>query len=360
VLARELKADRDYPTLARSLRDGFAVRASDLPGTLEVIGELRAGEGLAARIPPGHALEIMTGAPIPAGADAVVMVEHVERDGAKVVVAQKPSPGQFINPQGAEAAAGDTLIPAGTRLDASHIAALAMTGQGHVKVLRKPSVAILSTGDELVDVHQTPEPHQIRNSNSYALAMLVEAAGGAPAVQSVARDTATELKSALERGLEYDLLLISGGVSAGKYDLVKPCLRDLAAQFLFERVRIQPGQPTAFGRAGSKFVFGLPGNPGSSIVTFQLFARLALELLAGESQPVLPILRATFEEPFKHKLGLTRFLPARLAANGRLKHVPWQGSSDIPALARANSFLIADHDRESWNAGDSIRVMLKL
>jgi molybdopterin molybdotransferase len=359
VLAQDLKADRDYPTLARSLRDGFAVHASDLPGTLAVMGELRAGEGLAARLPPGHALEIMTGAPIPDGADAVVMVEHVERDGAKVTIAQQASAGQFINPQGAEAAAGNTLIPAGTRLDASHIAALAMAGHWHVKVFRKPSIAILSTGDELVGVQEAPEPHQIRNSNSYALAALVEAAGGTAVIQPIARDTHSELKSALERGLEHDLLLISGGVSAGKYDLVKPCLRDLGAHFAFERVRIQPGQPTAFGRAGSKFVFGLPGNPGSSMVTFQLFARPALELLGGESQPVLPILQAAFEEPFKHKPGLTRFLPARFTANGLLKHVAWQGSSDIPALARANAFLIADHDRETWNAGDTIRVMLK-
>jgi molybdopterin molybdotransferase len=153
---------------------------------------------------------------------------------------------------------------------------------------------------------------------------------------------------------------VTGGVSAGKYDLVKPTLRELGVQFHFERVRVQPGQPTAFGTVGRKAVFGLPGNPGSSLITFQLFARPALELLGGDSEPVLPLLLARFAKPFRHKLGLTRFLPARLLSDGEsLEHIPWQGSSDIPALAKANVFLIADHDRESWEAGDLIRVIPK-
>lgn len=359
VLATDLAADRDYPALARSLRDGFAVHASDVPGTLKIIGELRAGEGQASGIPTGHALEIMTGAPVPEGADAIVMVEHVKRDGEFVTVEQPANPGQFINPRGAEAVSGSSLIPKGTRLDASHIGTLAMTGHSRVAVFRKPSVAILSTGDELVDVEHAPGPHQIRNSNSYSLAALVEAAGGSAKIQPVARDTEADLIAALERALDCDLVLVSGGVSAGKYDLVKPCLRDLGARFFFERVRIQPGQPTAFGNVGSKYVFGLPGNPGSSMVTFQLFARAALELLAGQQQTILPVFHAVLESLFRHKLGLTRFLPARIGENGLLSHVPWQGSSDIPALARANVFLIADHDRETWSPGDSIRVMLK-
>jgi molybdopterin molybdotransferase len=149
-------------------------------------------------------------------------------------------------------------------------------------------------------------------------------------------------------------------VSAGKYDLVKPCLRELGVTFHFERVRVQPGQPTAFGTFQNKAVFGLPGNPGSSLITFQLFARAALQLLAGETEPLLPLLSARFEAPFRHKPGLTRFLPARLSADGqRLRHLPWQGSSDVPALAKANVFLVADADRESWEVGDSIRVMSK-
>ncbi len=359
VLAKDIQADRDYPALDRSLRDGFAIHANESPGKLRVLGELRAGENQSTPLPLGHALEIMTGAPVPAGADAVVMVEHVERDGDRVTIPQHAVSGQFINRHGTEAQAGSTLVPAGTRLDASHIATLAMTGNVDVPVFVQPSVAILSTGDELVEASAVPGPHQIRNSNSYSLAALVAAAGGKPSIQAVARDTEAELTRALERGMEHDLLLISGGVSAGKYDLVKPCLKKLGTNFVFERVRIQPGQPTAFGKAGGKFVFGLPGNPGSSMVTFQLFARTALQLLAGVKDPILPVFRAVFDAPFKHKLGLTRFLPAFLNGQGGLTHIPWQGSSDIPAFARANVFLIADADRESWNAGDSIRVMLK-
>jgi molybdopterin molybdotransferase len=329
VLAADVRADRDYPTLDRSLRDGFAVRSADLPGTLRVIGELRAGENESAPLQPGHALEIMTGAPVPAGADAVVMVEHVTRSDGEVTISQQST------------------------------ATLAMTGNTQVSVHVKPSVAILSTGDELVEVADVPGPHQIRNSNSYALATLVNAAGGVAAIQPMARDTEADLLNALECGLEHDLLLITGGVSAGKYDLVKPCLKKLGAAFFFERVRIQPGQPTAFGRVGSKFVFGLPGNPGSSMVTFQLFASAAVEMIAGVKNPLLPLFGAPFAAPFKHKLGLTRFLPARLDSEGKLTHIPWQGSSDVPALAKANVFLIADHDRESWSAGDIIRVMAK-
>jgi molybdopterin molybdotransferase len=359
VLAADVRADRDYPTLDRSLRDGFAVRSADLPGTLRVIGELRAGENESAPLQPGHALEIMTGAPVPAGADAVVMVEHVTRSDGEVTISQQSTAGQFINRRGAEAPAGSVLISAGQRLDASHIATLAMTGNTQVSVHVKPSVAILSTGDELVEVADVPGPHQIRNSNSYALATLVNAAGGVAAIQPMARDTEADLLNALECGLEHDLLLITGGVSAGKYDLVKPCLKKLGAAFFFERVRIQPGQPTAFGRVGSKFVFGLPGNPGSSMVTFQLFASAAVEMIAGVKNPLLPLFGAPFAAPFKHKLGLTRFLPARLDSEGKLTHIPWQGSSDVPALAKANVFLIADHDRESWSAGDIIRVMAK-
>ncbi len=360
VLAQMVVADRDYPALRRSLRDGFAVRASDVPGTLRIRGEIRAGEGESTPLNPGEALEIMTGAPVPEGADAIAMIEHVQRDGEFVRVDRKAEPGQFINNQGAEAPSGSALIPAGTRIDASHIATLAMTGHAQVAAVRRPRVAILATGDEIVDLETKPETHQIRNSNSFMLAALVRAIGGEPTVLPVARDAKDALTALLAQGLEYDTLVVSGGVSAGKYDLVKPCLRELGVEFHFERVRVQPGQPTAFGTFQNKPVFGLPGNPGSSLITFQLFARPALRVLAGDNEPLLPLLSARFEAPFRHKLGLTRFLPARLSTDGQhLRHIPWQGSSDIPALAQANVFLIADHDRESWEIGDLIRVMLK-
>jgi molybdopterin molybdotransferase len=360
VLSEAVLSDRDYPSLRRSLRDGFAIHAADVPGTLTVRGEIRAGEEQSAALNRGEALEIMTGAPVPESADAVVMVEHVVRQGDSIVVDRSAESGQFINRRGAEAARGAVLIPAGVKIDASHIASLAMTGRTRVPVLRQPSVAILATGDEIVQLEEKPEPHQIRNSNSFMLSSLVRASGGSPTVLPVARDTEEALMPLLKRGLEHDMLLVSGGVSAGKYDLVKPSLRNLGVNFHFERVRVQPGQPTAFGTLDNKPVFGLPGNPGSSLITYQLFARVAVELLCGQSEPLLPLLLARFEAPFRHKLGLTRFLPARLAPDGQsLRHISWQGSSDIPALARANVFLVADHDRETWDVGDTIRIMLK-
>jgi len=360
VLVQPVHADRDYPALRRSLRDGFAVRSTDLPGVLRIRGEVRAGEQEQTPLSSGEALEIMTGAPVPEGADAVIMIEHVSRAGAQVSIDRAAEPGQFINERGAESQAGAVLARAGTRLDASHIAALAMAGHASVEVAARPSVAVLATGDEIVDLNQAPAPHQIRNSNSYMLAALVNASGGNATILPVARDTPDALRPLLQQGLRHDMLIVTGGVSAGKYDLVKPSLRELGVEFRFERVRVQPGQPTAFGLFEDKPVFGLPGNPGSSLITYQLFARPALELLAGETEPILALLSARFEAPFRHKPGLTRFLPARLSADGQhLRHLPWQGSSDVPALAQANVFLVADHDREAWELGDSIRVMLK-
>ncbi len=366
VLAAQLVADRDYPAVRRSLRDGFAVKSSDIPGTLRIRGEVRAGQQEQTPLENSEAVEIMTGAPVPEGSDAVVMIEHVirvpEEGGAsKVRIDQHAAPGQFINERGAEAQVGSVLIPEATELDASHIAAIAMTGHLSVQVAPRPSVAILATGDEIVDLQEKPASHQIRNSNSYMLAALVRASGGRPAMLPVARDTPEALRPLLTEALQHDLVLVTGGVSAGKYDLVKPILRELNAEFYFERVRIQPGQPTAFGTVRKTPVFGLPGNPGSTLVTYQLFADLALRLLAGQAQPVLRLLSARFEARFQHKGGLTRFLPARLSPDGqRIRHIPWQGSSDVPALAKANAFLVADHDRQSWEIGDSIRVMLKL
>ena len=366
ILAEPVTADRDYPAVDRSLRDGFAVRSDDVPGLLNVLGELRAGKPTDdSPLTAGNAIEIMTGAPVPGGADAVVMVEQVERTssaaGPQVSVNGKSEPGQWISRRGSEALMGTILIPAGERLDSSHLATLAMVGYTGVKVTRRPSVAILATGDELVGLGERPAPYQIRNSNSYALAALVESSGASPTILPIARDTPEALRKLLAQGLEHDVLLVSGGVSAGKYDLVKPTLRELGVDFLFEKVRIQPGQPTAFGMASNKPVFGLPGNPGSSMVTYRLFAEPAIRLLAGETEPTLLVLLARFAEPFRHKGGLTRFLPARLEPDGiSLRHIPWQGSSDVPALAKANAFLIADHDRESWDVGDLIRVIPKL
>ncbi len=360
VLAEDIAADRDSPAVARSVRDGYAVRAIDVPGELAVIGEVRAGERFAGEVGPGQAVEIMTGAPVPAGADAVIMVEHTRRDGSRVICDRAAEPHQFINPRGCEAAAREIVLRAGTRLDYSGAALLAAFGRTRAKAYRPPQVAILATGDEIVEPDQTPEEFQIRNSNAHSLAAQVRRAGGTPCVLPVARDTVAHTRELIERGLDADLLLLSGGVSAGKHDVVEEALAQAGAEFFFDRVLIQPGQPLVFGRARGGFFFGLPGNPASTMVTFEIFARAALELLGGQEETALHMPFARLTREFHHRPGLTRFLPARLSADGgEVTPVDWHGSGDIPAMTRANAYLVADAGRAEYPRGEWIRVILK-
>ncbi|MBM3775026.1 MAG: molybdopterin molybdotransferase MoeA, partial [Acidobacteria bacterium] len=360
VLAEALVADRDAPALRRSVRDGFAVRASDLPGELRVVGEIRAGDPAQGELGSGQAIEIMTGAPLPPGADAVVMVEHVTRSGDRVRIERAAGAGQFINPRGSEARAGERLLEPGRRLGFAEIALAATAGKARLRVYTRPRVAILATGDEIVPVGQAPMDHQIRNSNVYSLAAQARRAGGAPEILEVARDEHEHTRRLIERGLEADLLLLSGGVSAGKYDLVEEVLAALGAEFYFDRVLIQPGQPVVFGRAAGQFFFGLPGNPVSTMVTFEIFARAALELLGGQQSVLLPLTWSRLTRDFHHRPGLTRFLPASLSADGsELTPVEWSGSSDVPALTRGNAFLVAEAGRAEWKAGEMMRVLIR-
>ena len=364
ILAEEILADRDYPPFARSARDGFAIRAADVPGELQVIGEVRAGEVYRGSVGPGGAVEIMTGAPLPEGADAVVMVEHTERSGDHVKIVRPLKSGENFNVQGIEAKQGCTVLSPGRRLGFAEIALLAMVGRECASVFKRPRVAILPTGDEIVETGQQPKPFQIRNSNAWSMAVQVARAGGDPRILPIARDNYESTRGLIEQGLDYDLLLLSGGVSAGKYDIVERVLADLGAQFFFDRVLVQPGQPLVFGHIGSKdrgkFFFGLPGNPASTMVTFEVFARAAVELLGGANETPLPLLQARLSKEVRHKPGLTRFLPAQVSADGStVTPEPWQGSGDVNSLARANAFLVTEPDRETWSAGEMIRVLLK-
>jgi molybdopterin molybdotransferase len=360
VLAADVAADRDTPALSRSIRDGFAVRAADLPGELAIVGEVRAGERFAGSVGPQQAVEIMTGAPVPAGADAVVMVEHTVRRDGRVRIDGLAEPGQFINPRGSEAAARETVLRAGIAIDYRAIAALAAFGHSRAMVYRRLVVAIAATGDEIVGIDETPAEFQIRNSNAWSLAAQVRRAGAVPRVLPVARDTVEHTREIVRAGLEADLLLLSGGVSAGKYDVVETVLAEFGAQFYFDRVLIQPGQPLVFGSANGKFIFGLPGNPSSTMVTFEVFARAAVELLGGRAGTTLHMPLARLTRDFRHRPGLTRFLPARLNDDAsEVTPVEWHGSGDIPALARANAYLVADPDRAEYPRGESIRVLLR-
>jgi molybdopterin molybdotransferase len=357
VLAQSIHADRDYPPRPRSVRDGFAVRAADVPAELAIIGEVRAGEEPRLSLSASEAIEIMTGASVPAGADAVVMVEHVRVDGPRLFVDRPVEAGLNISPQGGDAAEGATLLRPGARIGYAEIALLASVGAVYVDVYKRPSVAILATGDELVAVDARPEPHQVRNSNSHSLVEQVIQAGGEAHMLPVAKDSMEDTVELIREGLQCDLLLLSGGVSAGKYDLVELALTTLEAEFFFDRVLIQPGQPCVFGAARGAFFFGLPGNPASTMVCYEVLARAAQELLSGVLEPRLPIAFARLTKPFRHKPGLTRFLPATLHDDGTITPRGWSGSGDIAALAAANAWLVADPEKPELAEGEWIAVL---
>ena len=376
ILAQHIFADTDQPPFARSTRDGYACRAAEASAhkPLAVAGATRAGQIPSGPLTPGTVWEIMTGAPVPAGADAVIMLEHVEASGATKIRLLPPrsiKPGENIIAQGAQARAGDELLPAGTALHSGQIALAAACGYASLDVFVRPRIAILATGDELVPVAASPAPGQIRNSNAPMLAALVASAGGDPWVLPTAADNASALDAALTQAATADLLLISGGVSAGKFDLVEPALARIGAHFHFTGVRIQPGKPTVFGDlprpASSPFLFfGLPGNPVSTAVTFLLFAAPVLAALAGnaESYPRFTLARLAPSAKRHAKAGLTRFLPAFCnfsPAPGQppqVSFVPWHGSGDLVALARSNCFLVIPEDAHGLEPGSLVRILL--
>lgn len=408
VLAEPVKADRDFPPFPRATRDGFAVRADDLAGgmtLLRVVGQVRAGDSYDLPVASGEAVEIMTGAAVPAGADAVVMVEYTERkskeidrkgrEGAQreesedhgddednvLDIASKESPrqeekrieelveiqrtvvaGENIVPAGAEAQAGQELLPLGVRMGPAQIALAAAAGKASVMVYRKPRVAILSTGDELVEVAKKPGPSQIRNSNSYSLAALVAECGGEPVQLPIAPDEQGKLTELIQEGLKADILLLSGGVSMGKFDLVELALNTLGAKFFFTGALIQPGKPVVFGEVGAVPFFGLPGNPVSVMVTFGLFARQVVEALGGTEPERVKSAKAKLKKEFKTKTGLTRFLPALIAGaldDPEVDVVPWQGSGDMLAAAKANCYLVVPPDREKLAKGEVVTVVMR-
>ena len=361
VLAGDILADRDQPAFDRATRDGFAVRAAELTaGPLPVAGQIRAGQDWQGFLAPGAALQIMTGAPLPAGADAVVMVEHVVRDAGTIALAsgRALAAGENFVPRAAEARAGAAVVGAGTPVSAAEIAMAANCGCVSLRVFWKPRVAIVATGDELVEVAEMPAAHQIRNSNSYALAALVTAAGGEPVRLPIAPDTLAEIKQRLDEAREADLVLLSGGVSMGEFDLVEQVLAEAGAEFLFTGVRMQPGKPVVFGRfPDGKPFFGLPGNPISTQVTFHVLAEPLLRALAGERDAAPRWAQATLAEAVEPRAGLTRLLPARLDGV-EVKLIAWQGSGDLAANARANCYaeLLPGC---AHPAGEVIRILLR-
>jgi molybdopterin molybdotransferase len=369
VLAEPIVADRNFPPFPRAMRDGYAVQASDLsqlPANLEVIGEIKAGarSDVIPALMSGQAAAIMTGAPAPAGSDAVVMVEYTSRDAGRVQITRSVTAGDNIAPVASEAKRGERLLSPGVRLDFAAIAVAASVGKSRLLVYSKPKVAILSTGDEIVDIDVPPSATQIRNSNSYSLAAQVQAAGGEPILLPIAPDQPGRLRELIADGLESDLLLLAGGVSMGKYDLVEQVLSEFQAEFFFTGAKIQPGKPVVFGRVPSSqvYFFGLPGNPVSTMVTFELFARPLLDALAGVSPRKLRFLKARLKSEIKTKTGLKRFLPAILSGefeNAEVELAAWQGSGDIASMARADCYVVISPDCERIAAGELVAVMMR-
>jgi molybdopterin molybdotransferase len=379
VLAEPVHADRDYPPFPRATRDGYALQSSDLaniPAELKVAGEIKAGASIpTAALQPGEALTIMTGAPVPEGADAVVMVEHTSRTGDRVRINRSVAHRENIVPAGAEAKRGEKLLSPGTRMGYAEIALAASVGRSRVLVHAKPRIAVLSTGDEVVDTDVPPGPNQIRNSNGYSLAAQIKNVGGEPVLLPIAPDESARLRELIAEGLECDLLLLSGGVSMGKYDLVEQVLTELNAEFFFTGAQIQPGKPIVFGRvmcgagalarealAHCRYFFGLPGNPISTMVTFELFAKPLIQALSGMQPSKLLFTHAKLKSEVRTKTGLKRFLPAILSGEferTEVELVRWQGSGDIVSLARSNCFLVIPPDRERLEAGEWVPVLLR-
>jgi molybdopterin molybdotransferase len=323
---------------------------------------------------PGAAIEIMTGAPVPEGADAVVMVEHVEQaEGAiRLMEGRTIRSGENVVLRGSEARAGEAVLAVGTAIEGAEIALAAACGKATLSVFRRPRVAIVATGDELVELEASPGEQQIRNSNSYALAALVAHAGGEAVRLPIAPDRRDELEEVIREARSCDLVLLSGGVSMGQYDLVEEVLLGLGAEFFFTGARMQPGKPVVFGRLPAianetgefpaRLFFGLPGNPISVQVTFHCFVQPLLRAMGGAAVQGPRFVQATLAEEAAGKAGLMRILPARLTTDRvrpEVRVVGWQGSGDLAANARANCYAVLPPDKERFFAGDVITILLR-
>jgi len=378
VAAEDIVCDLDSPPFDKSLMDGYALRAADVASgsaALRVIEEVTAGTLPSKTVGSGEATRIMTGAPLPDGADAVVRVEETEWDAAAGIVrvrTDRAAPGANIMRRGTAKKAGDRVLPAGRILRPQELGALAEMGKHEVAVWGAPRVAVLATGDELVPISQTPGPGQIRNSNETMLCAQVSRAGGAPVPLGIARDERSHLRKLIGAGLEADVLILSGGVSAGKLDLVPSELTAAGVRPVFHQVDLRPGKPTWFGvrdgdasagdnpSAGRCYVFGLPGNPVSSLVCFELFVRTLLRRLMGVEPAEPRPIRARLSQVHVARGDRPTYNPARLEwddSGPRVTPVPWHGSSDLQATVDANAMACFPAGEATYPAGESIDVI---
>lgn len=368
VLRQEAVSDLDLPPFDRARMDGYAVRASDTvnasqaaPVRLRAIGEAVAGGAFKGTVEVGTAVKVMTGAPVPVGADAIEKIEVISVDDDGWIELQEPAkPGRFITPRGSEGHEGDVIVSPGSRITPAIAAALASFGHAHLKVACRPRVTILSTGTELVEIDMRPGPSQIRNSNTYSLSGYAIAAGAEIVGTGMVRDDLTATCKAILAASEAEVVILSGGVSMGDYDLVKPALRELGAKIYVERVAMHPGKPTVFARLGEQIIFGLPGNPVSVAVAFHLFVRPALLKMQGARDLHLPHLWAYAASTVKGAPPRRSHQPARLRIeNGRALAEPlrWSGSSDVVAFMHAEALIVVPEDRAQIEEGELVEVI---
>jgi molybdopterin molybdotransferase len=373
VLAEDIESDVDSPPYDKSLVDGYAVIAADLSdgqAELEILEEVTAGTLPTRRVARGRATRVMTGAPLPDGAEAVVMIEQSQpvapgsRPERVHLTAGRVVVGQNIMRRAASMARGDMVLRSGCELRPVEIGVLAEVGRVRVRVVRRPMLAVLATGNELVPPEQTPAPGHIRNSNGPMLLAAAQAAGATTVDLQIARDDAQQLRSLIARGLEHDVLVISGGVSAGVLDMVPGVLAELGVQQVFHKVHLKPGKPLWFGvlarGAVDTLVFGLPGNPVSSLVCFELFVRPAIGRLAGRGDTSLVEVAAELAVDYLQRGDRPTYFPARLAnVDGRHRAEPlrWQGSGDLRSLVQANALAYFPPGERAYRAGETVRVL---
>jgi molybdopterin molybdotransferase len=365
VLAEEILTDADQPPFPKAMMDGFALRSADLgrlPAELAVVEEIPAGRLPSRGIGPGEASRIMTGAPLPEGADAVQMMERTEpAEGGKVRILEAVAPGANIAPRGQEMRSGDRILFPGDRLTAPRLGLLASVGHPEVSVRRIPAVSLAVTGDELVEAGKIPAPGQIRNSNGPAVAARLRGLGAQVTEMGIVPDRPEALRETIRRGLRDDMLLLSGGVSMGDRDFVEGALEEEGVEILFRKVAIRPGKPAVFGRKGSCLVFGLPGNPVSSLVILEVLAAPALRKMMGHEDPEGRRMEAELVEEVRQHPGRTGYLPGTLSFLGalaRVRPIPTRGSADLLAHSRADALFIVPADRSSIGAGERVRVLV--
>ena len=366
-LAEDVVADSDLPPFDRAQMDGYAMRAADTrtaPKRLRVVGESAAGNGWHQEMQAGEAVRIMTGAPVPQGADAVQKVELTRElnEGELVEILEPVAEGRSIVRKAAEIRSGEVVLSAGEQINAEMIATLASFGYASVKVGRRPRVAVLATGSELVSVAEKPGRDQIRDSNNYTIAAYAKMAGALVETLPLAGDDKEKLQRQMaQAATRTDVLITSGGVSMGVYDFTKAALSDMGTQIFFERVALRPGKPTVFGRLNDTLIFGLPGNPVSVAVTFHLFVRGALRAMQGAKEFTAKTESAILSSKVKGTMERESYLPATLVTNEQgcimAEPLKWGGSSDFVAFARATALIIVPADVKTIDEGSCVKII---